>query len=311
MILKSQYSSYSLERICGLFDISRQGYNKHINNFKQELLESSFILEKVREIRKDHSRLGGRKLYHMIKPEIKKADIKLGRDKFYNILSDNNLLIKTSRKRVRTTYSLSWLKKHNNLIKEQKAKRINEIWVSDITYWNIGKSFLYIHFITDAFSKRIMGYSVSERMQVKDILPSLEMALDKVGTIKDSLIHHSDRGSQYCSSVYTGILKRSNIKISMTESGDPLENPLAERINGIIKQEYLQYVKIQNIKKARKELSKAVELYNNIRPHMSCNYHTPNEIYEGKNLPKILWKNYYNNTSVNFCQDDEKVVNLC
>ena len=311
MILKFQYSKFSLQRICGLFDISRQGYNRNNNKLKKNLIESNLIVKKVKELRKDHPKMGGRKLYYLLKPEIEKAGINIGRDKFFKILTANNLLIKNHRKQIRTTYSFHWLRKYKNLIKDKTAERKDEIWVSDITYWNIGKRFLYLHFITDVYSKKIIGYSVSETMKVNDIIPSLEMALSSRKDINNSLIHHSDRGIQYCSKVYTDLLKSANIEISMTENGDPLENPLAERINGIIKLEYLKNVKVKNIIKARKELSKTVELYNNNRPHLSCNYHTPNEIYEDKKLPKIVWKNYYKNTTVNYCKDNEKVVNLC
>ncbi len=297
--------------ICGLFDISRQGYTKQINNLKNDFIEMNLIVKQVKEVRENHPKMGGRKLYYLLKPEMEKADLKIGRDRFFEILSLNNLLIKNSRKYVRTTYSSHWLRKYKNLIKDKVANRINEIWVSDLTYWDIGERFLYIHFITDSYSKKIVGYSLSETMKVDDILPSLKMAICSLNRDANDLIHHSDRGIQYCSKAYTDLLKSHNIEISMTENGDPLENALAERINGIIKLEYLEDVKFDNIIKARKSLDKAIELYNNDRPHLSCNYHTPNDIYNGKKLPKIVWKNYYKNTSVNFCQDNEKVVNLC
>lgn len=294
-----------------MFDISRQAYNKQNNKFKRDFIESNLIVVRVKELRQNHPKMGARKLYYLVKPDIEKLGINIGRDKFFKILSMNNLLIKNHRKSIRTTYSFHWLKKYKNLIKNKMAKRKNEIWVSDLTYWNIGERFLYINFITDVYSKKIVGYSVSETMEVNEIISSLEMALKGKRNSSDSLIHHSDRGVQYCSKVYTDLLKTSNIEISMTENGDPLENALAERINGIIKLEYLQNKQVDNIIKARKELANAVRLYNNHRPHLSCNYHTPNEIYEGKKLPKIVWKNYYKNTNVNFCQDNEKVVNLC
>lgn len=270
----------------------------------------NLIVKQVKEVRENHPKMGGRKLYYLLKPEMEKADLKIGRDRFFEILSLNNLLIKNSRKYVRTTYSSHWLRKYKNLIKDKVANRINEIWVSDLTYWDIGERFLYIHFITDSYSKKIVGYSLSETMKVDDILPSLKMAICSLNRDANDLIHHSDRGIQYCSKAYTDLLKSHNIEISMTENGDPLENALAERINGIIKLEYLEDVKFDNIIKARKSLDKAIELYNNDRPHLSCNYHTPNDIYNGKKLPKIVWKNYYKNTTVNLLQDREKVVNL-
>lgn len=272
--------------------------------------EASFIIEKVMEIRKNHPKMGGRKLYYIIKPSMESEGIKLGRDKFFDVLSRHNLLINRIIRSIRTTYSNHWLRKYSNLIKEKKVDFPNEVWVSDITYWHIGDKFLYITFITDMFSKKILGYAVSDEIKTKDILPSLEMALkNRKGPIM-SLIHHSDRGCQYCSSEYVERLKKEKIKISMTESGDPLDNALAERINGIIKTEYLSNIRIKNKEEGLEAVKKGVTLYNESRPHLSCNLHTPNEIYEGKFKPKKLWKNYYYSTNVSLLQDSGKCVNI-
>jgi len=294
-----------------LFGISRQSYYAYENKVSKLDYEANFIVEKVMEIRKDHPKIGGRKLYYIINPLMESEGINLGRDKFFDVLSKYNLLIKRRIRSIRTTYSNHWLRKYSNLVKDKKVDFPNEVWVSDITYWHIGDRFLYITFIMDVYSKKVLGYSVSDGMKTQDILPALEMALLNKKGPSMSLIHHSDRGCQYCSSEYVEILKREKIKISMTESGDPLDNPFAERINGIIKTEYLSNLNVKNKKEGFEAVKKAVYLYNESRPHLSCDLHTPNEIYEGKFKPKKLWKNYYYSTNVNSLQDSEKFVNLC
>ena len=262
------------------------------------------MLSKVLKLRQEHPKMGGRKLYHILKPMIENLPISIGRDKFYDILSKHNLLIKRRIRKVRTTYSDHWYRKYPNLIKEIEVSRPNEIWVSDITYWRIGEVFIYVALITDAYSRKIVGSSVSEQMRTIDILPSLKMALDDAKKPLNGLIHHSDRGCQYCSKEYVGMLESSNVQISMTESGDPLDNPLAERMNGILKTEYLKNIQVRNISEAKQVLSKSVHLYNNSRPHLSCGLHTPGDVYSGKYLAEkwlpagiliqtdtLLWQN--------------------
>ncbi|MBL0257708.1 MAG: IS3 family transposase [Bacteroidetes bacterium] len=183
------------------------------------------------------------------------------------------------------------------------------IWVSDITYWKIKTGeHLYISFITDAYSHKIVGYQVAETMEAVESIQALQMALSGLGPESHlNLIHHSDRGIQYCSHSYVKLLQDKDIKISMTENGDPLENAVAERINGIIKDEYLETYDIDNLKDAKGLLKAVVELYNSERPHMSISNFTPNTIHHS--ITKInterLWKNYYRKqaTIVNSTQD--------
>jgi putative transposase len=183
------------------------------------------------------------------------------------------------------------------LIKEFIPTAINQLWVSDITYWKIQEEFLYISFITDAYSHKIVGYQVAEPMEAIESIKALQMALSVfVGTERHlNLIHHSDRGIQYCSYAYVNLLQGNNRKISMTENGDPLENAIAERINGIIKKEYLETYDINNIRDTKELLKVVVDLYNNERPHMGIGNLTPNQTH--KSLKPIkkerLWKNYY------------------
>jgi transposase InsO family protein len=241
--------------------------------------------------------MGTRKLYEMLQPFMLEHQIKIGRDALFNMLSANHLLVRKRKRRIQTTNSYPWLRKHPNLIRKFVPTEPNQLWVSDITYWKIKTDeHLYISFITDAYSRKIVGYQVAQTMEAIESIQALQMALSALGAESHlHLIHHSDRGIQYCSHAYVKLLQDYNIKISMTESGDPLENALAERINGIIKEEYLETYDISNLKDAKKLLKSVVELYNTERPHMSISNLTPNIIHHSKNEIKTerLWKNYY------------------
>lgn len=221
--------------------------------------------------------------------------IKMGRDAFFDLLSDHNLLIKQRKRYHITTNSKHWMKKYPNLIKGVEPLGPNHIWVSDITYWKTKAGNYYISFITDAYSRKIVGYQVAETMEAIESVIALRMAIKTLSSEMNGLIHHSDRGSQYCSSVYVNILKKRGVKISMTENGDPLENAIAERINGIIKGEYLFDYEILNISKAKEVLQSVVKLYNEERPHSSIGNATPLQVHENCTDIEIkrLWKNYY------------------
>jgi len=307
--MKSNFQHIGLAKLCGWFGITRQAYYQ--NNWEgiSTTIEEDLIIQQVKEIRKRHSRMGTRKLYEMLQPFILEHQIKIGRDALFNMLSANHLLIRKRKRRIQTTNSYHWLRKYPNLIREFVPTAPNQLWVSDITYWKINTGeHLYISFITDTYSHKIVGYQVAESMEAIESVNALQMALSALRAESHlNLIHHSDRGIQYCSHTYVKILKDNNIKISMTEKGDPLENAVAERINGIIKDEYLETYDIGNLKEAKKMLKKVVDLYNDERPHMSISNLTPNTIHHSKSKikPKRLWKNYYRkqNTFVNPIQD--------
>jgi len=204
--------------------------------------------------------------------------------------------------------SFHWLRKYPNLIREFTPTAPNQLWVSDITYWKIETGYVYISFITDAYSHKIVGCHVAETLESVETIQALKMALS--GLLKEpeshfQLIHHSDRGVQYCHHKYVKLLQDYYIKISMTESGDPLENAVAERVNGIIKEEYLQYYTVKNIKEAKKVLDFVVKLYNEDRPHNSIGNLLPSQVHEEKIKTEKLWKNYYkkNPIIVNQFQD--------
>jgi putative transposase len=250
----------------------------------------------VGKLREVHPRMGTRKLYELLEPFMLEHGIKMGRDALFDLLAANKLLVKKRKRNIQTTYSRHWLRKYPNLIKDFIAKAINQLWVSDITYWKINpQKHLYISLITDAYSRKIIGYQVAETMESIESSKALQMALSTLNkTNYPSLIHHSDRGIQYCSGRYVKLLQDYNIKISMTENGDPLENAIAERVNGILKEEYLNHYRVNNLQEAQDCIKQVVETYNSKRPHMSIGNLTPTKVHNNQHIePKRLWKSYY------------------
>lgn len=305
--MKSNFRHISLAKLCGWFGISRQAYYQNNWEAISTTIEEEMVLQQVRQIRKNHRRMGTRKLYEMLQPFMLDNQIKIGRDALFNLLSANYLLVRKRKRKIQTTNSYHRLRKYPNLIRAFVPTAINQLWVSDITYWKIKDDHLYISLITDAYSHKIVGYHVGETMETIESIYALQMALYALGAESHlSLIHHSDRGIQYCSQAYVKLLQDYQIKISMTENGDPLENAIAERVNGIIKEEYLDTYQIKTIQEAKSLLRQVVDLYNEERPHLSIGNFTPEHIHQSKsNLkPQKLWKNYYKkDTFVNQIQD--------
>jgi putative transposase len=237
----------------------------------------------------------------------------MGRDALFDLLAVNGLLVKKRHRRYVTTWSKHWLRKWPNLIRGIELTGINQLWVSDITYWKVAGKHLYISLITDAYSHKVVGYHLAETLESIETIKAMQMALKQLpSTLTQQLIHHSDRGVQYCCDDYVKLLQDNNIKISMTENGDPLENAIAERMNGILKEEYLYHHQLNNKEQAEKQLEIAVKLYNEQRPHFSIGLLTP-ELVHSKNLStEKLWKNYYdkNTKIVNPLQDNKQPVNL-
>jgi transposase InsO family protein len=296
--MKERYTHINIGVICRWFGISRQAYYQHEWSLSEEVFQCDLLLEEVREIRKNHKKIGVRKFQEMLRSFMHENRIKMGRDTLFDLFSAHGMLIRTRKRRVNTTNSHHWLKKYPNMIIDFIPSSPNELWVSDITYWEIQGRFVYISLITDAYSRKIIGYHLSENLRAEETIKALNMALSglkKRAETSEQLIHHSDRGSQYCSTQYVDLLKKNYIEISMTQSGDPLENAIAERVNGIIKGEYLLNYKCKNIEDARKRLAEAVSLYNKERPHSSIGNFTPevvhSQYHQIGNKIKRLWKN--------------------
>jgi transposase InsO family protein len=240
--------------------------------------------------------MGTRKLLTILQPLLREHHIKMGRDALFTALSSNHLLVRKRKRRIQTTQSFHWLRKYPNLIKDFVPSGINQLWVSDITYWKVNNTHLYLNFITDAFSHKIVGYNLGETLESVESLQALRMALSALGVESHTqLIHHSDRGLQYCSHSYVELLNKHGIQISMTEDGNPRENAIAERLNGIMKGEYLENYKFTSMIQAKQLIQSKVDLYNHERPHMSISNLTPSQIHKpGQTVQtKRLWKNYY------------------
>ncbi|KXK43128.1 MAG: integrase catalytic subunit [Bacteroidetes bacterium OLB11] len=308
--MKNNFQNLGLAKLCSWLGMSRQAYYQNSWKAIDTTIEEELVLQQIKQIRQNHPRLGTRKLYEKLQPFMLENGIKMGRDALFNLLAANHLLIRKRKRRITTTNSYHWLRKYPNLIHDFVPKAPNQLWVSDITYWKINtQEHLYISFITDAYSHKIVGYHVAQTLEAIESIQALQMALSAFEGAEShlQLTHHSDRGIQYCSKEYVKLLQDNNIQISMTENGDPLENAIAERVNGIIKEEYLDAYEVNNIKDARELLDSVIQLYNNDRPHLSISNHTPNQVHHSTNPLKTekLWKNYYQKktTFVTQCQD--------
>lgn len=279
-------------QVCQLFGKSRQAYYQIEKRRIRSGIEEEIVLMYVRGIRASQPRLGTRKLYWLLKVVMKDNGIKMGRDKFFALLREHGLLVKPRRRRVRTTDSNHVYRKYPNLIKEYEPCKPEQIWSSDITYVSTEKGFVYVSLVTDQYSKKIMGYHVHATLETEGPLKALRMALRNRSHTKTRLIHHSDRGIQYCCGEYIGLLERNGIQISMSAPGNPYENAVAERVNGTIKMEFYLDGYFRNIEQVRKAVKEAVVLYNDHRPHLSCDYLTPKQAHQQHGKLKKRWRKY-------------------
>ena len=232
----------------------------------------------VKERRKVLAREGTRKLYKALHKSFQKKDLKVGRDTLFDILRENDMLIKRKRIFTKTTNSYHHFHKYNNLIKNMKPSKPNQIWVSDITYIRTVNGFCYLALITDVYSRKIVGYDVSDSLELTGCLRALKKALRHARHATD-LTHHSDRGVQYCSHMYVNELKKRKIKIRMTEENHCYENAIAERVNGILKDEFYLDQIFHDEKHTKQATKNAIELYNDRRLHLSLDFKTPNMVF--------------------------------
>jgi len=279
--------------------VSTQAYYKHGDTDLRKLAEEAFCVEYVKRIRQKDRGIGGGKLWQMYRKEFGEEH-SVGYNRFYDIIEKYSLKVRKRKRRAKTTDSDHDLPLYPNLVKELIPLRPNQLWVSDITYMVIYLNaqtgeydFCYLSLVTDYYTKEIIGWCVGETLEAKFAIEALEMALGRLGGRRDvDLIHHSDRGVQYASYAYTDILRKHNIKISMTECGDPKDNAVAERVNGIVKNELLQGMSFFSIQEVRKALKAAIDFYNNERPHMSLDWRTPAEAALCTGELKKKWTSY-------------------
>ena len=272
-----------------MFGWNRQVYYRSTKRSKASRKKAEQVIELVENIRIKMPKLGGRKLYFLLSEPLK--ELKIGRDKFFNILRANHLLIIPKRSYHVTTNSHHRFRKHKNLVSDYQVTKPNQVWVADITYIGNRKNPSYLSLITDAYSKKIVGHHVAENLTTEGSLLALKKAIKNQEPVLKSLIHHSDRGLQYCSDEYQRILEKNNIKCSMTQNSDPYENAVAERINGILKQEFdIDKFDVET-KIKRKIVDESIKIYNELRPHFSNHYLTPNQMHKQEKLKIKTYKN--------------------
>lgn len=285
----------SQHTLCRLLGVTRQAYHKRQRRAEQEAIKGELVVQEVLRIRVVQKSLGTRKLYHMTGPFLREHGIKMGRDRFNELMRENSLLIRRRRARKpRTTFSGPW-KRYPNLIRDLVPTCANQVWVSDITYVRVGEGFGYLSLITDAYSRKIVGHNLYRNLSARGCVGALRMAL-RNNPGRDGLIHHSDRGLQYYSTAYMKTLG-PRIRVSMTEKSDPLENAIAERVNGILKQELLDK-RFQGFREAQQKITEAVSTYNHQRPHLSIDMLTPAVAHQHTGTLKRHWKNYFSNTPI-------------
>jgi transposase InsO family protein len=268
--------------------VNRQVYYRSIKSREHKQAIAQRVISLVRNRRNIMPKLGTRKLYYLLKDEL--STLNVGRDKLFRILRANHMLIEPKKSYHITTDSHHRFRKYKNLISILEIEKPESVWVSDITYVGTRANPSYLVLITDAYSKKIIGYNVSDSLCVEGSLQALDMALANRMYKNQPLIHHSDRGLQYCSNEYQKLLNDNDIKPSMTEKYDPYENAIAERINGILKQEFDIARNIKNLDVKKELIKNAIEIYNNHRHHLSNHMLTPIKMHKQNKLKRKIYK---------------------
>ena len=268
-----------------------QAYHKQTKHHLIKQVKEDLIIQQVHTLRKEQPRCGTRKLLIMLQPFFDQHNISMGRDNFFDLLSKNKLLVRKTKRSIHTTNSKHHFRRYPNLVKDFTPLKAHELWVSDITYIPLKNRFAYLFLITDAYSRKIVGFHVSDDMKVNSAVVALKKALAQK-PVETIVIHHSDRGIQYCSNEYVNLLQQHHAMISMTQNGDPYENAIAERVNGILKTELISST-YDDIDKAALSIARAVIIYNYKRRHSSLNWQVPAEVHTQKGPQIKRWKNYY------------------
>jgi putative transposase len=270
-----------------MFGMSKQAYYKQVKRISEKTVAWQPVKASVLKMRRSMPRLGTKKLHYLLKQE----GVHIGRDYLFDLLRKEDLLIKKRKKYVRTTDSTNWMRLYPNLAKDITVERPEQLWVADITYLDtISDGHLYLHLVTDSYSKQIMGYELCNNMNAVSTDKALQMALKGRVYKTQALIHHSDRGLQYCSELYTNRLKDNGIAISTTQTGSPYDNAVAERINGILKDEFGLGEPLSDLKEAIKQTEQSIFVYNNLRPHLSCSMLTPKQMHAQQNVKLKSYK---------------------
>ena len=268
-----------VETICNGFSLHRDAYYKFLKRNGKRILAEKQVVELVKEERIIQPRVGTRKLHKELHKSFVRNGLKVGVSQLFGILRSNDMLVKRKKSSCKTTDSYHRFYKHKNLIKDLTISAPNQVWVSDITYIRTVKGFCYLALITDLYSRKIVGYDISDSLELMGCMRAFKMAVAHARPAP-GLIHHSDRGIQYCSNLYVAELKKRNFKISMTEENHCYENAVAERVNGILKDEFYLDQCFFNTPSAKKATKSAIDIYNYKRLHLSLAFQTPNRVFE-------------------------------
>lgn len=287
--MRQDYPSLGIKVLCRLFGRTRHAWYDYQWRLKDTGLKEDIILQHVIDIRKDLPRVGTLKLHHMIAPKLLSHGISVGRDCLFDLMREHGLYIRRRKRRVITTDSRHWMHKYPNLIKDLEVSRPEEVWASDITYIRMNSGWAYLSLITDLYSHRVMGYCLRKDLSAQGCIEALKMALAH-RMYNQPLIHHSDRGSQYCSREYVDLLIQNKVAVSMTENGDPYENAVAERMNGILKSEFDLYSSQKGLFETQQRVGYSIIAYNQIRPHDSCDRLTPGQAHLCSGPLQKRWK---------------------
>lgn len=292
---------YSIDNLCRAFGYTRQAWYNHVKRSELQSFQEHIVLQRIKEIRNDLPKTGCIKLYKELNNGfLQTLGIAMGRDAVFELVRENGMLIKTRKRYAVTTNSFHRYRIHPDLVQRRHAERAEEIWVSDITYITTMSGFTYLSLITDAYSRKIVGHYLSTNLKASGCLKALDKAVLSRLYPESKLIHHSDRGTQYCCDDYVGQLKKKEIRISMTQTGSPYDNAIAERVNGILKTEFDLYQTFKSHSQASAAIDHAIYKYNNLRLHASCNYLTPENTH---NQQKVN-QNKINQTHVNKYQEE-------
>lgn len=276
MELRGSRKYYSIDNLCSIFGYTRQAWYNHLKRTELQIFQEHLVLQKIREIRLELPKTGCIKLYKALNNGfLQNLGISMGRDAVFDLVRSNGMLVKTRRKRVYTTNSFHRYKIYADLVQRRPAVRPEEIWVSDITYISLRNGFAFLSLVTDAYSRKIVGCCLSKDLKAIGCINALNNALQDRIYLERTLIHHSDRGTQYCCDDYISLLKSNGILISMTQKGSPYDNAIAERVNGILKIELQLGSVFHSFDQALVAVRQAVYKYNHLRLHASCNYKTP------------------------------------
>ena len=288
--MKQDFPKLGIKLLCRLFGKTRHAYYDHQWRLQDEGLKDEIVLQHVLSVREKQKKTGTLKLHFMLQEMLGQHGIKIGRDYLFSLMRQHGLEIRRRKRKAVTTNSRHWMHKYNNLIKELIINHPEQVWVSDITYIQLRKQWGYLSLITDAYSKKIMGWAFRTDLSAQGCIDALEMAILNRIYPQNKLIHHSDRGSQYCSKNYVDLLLRHQIAISMTENGNPYENALAERLDGILKGEFDLHSSKVGFKETTRKIRENIQTYNQLRPHASCDYLTPEQAHLKEGILKKRWR---------------------